>query len=144
MYDRYGTKGLLETNPAMAWIIIIVALAVVIFMIISMWKVFEKAGKPGWAAIIPIYSSIVLAEIAGKPIWMGLIMSLGAIIPVVGPIASIVFSVIVSLGVAENFNKSQGFGVGLALLGFIFYPMLAFGDATYKGAAKTNDELLDM
>lgn len=134
----------METNPALAWTIIILALAVAIFMIVSMWKVFEKAGKPGWAAIVPIYSSIVLAEIGGKPIWMGLILSLGGLIPVVGIIVSVVFSIIVSLGVAENFNKSQGFGVGLALLGFVFYPMLAFGDATYKGATKTNDDLLDM
>jgi len=140
----YNTRGILETNPALAWTIIILAVAVAIFMIVSMWKVFEKAGKPGWAAIVPIYSSIVLAEIGGKPIWMGIIMSLGGLIPFVGMIASVVFSIIVSLGVAENFGKTQGFGVGLGLLGIVFYPILGFGDATYKGMAKTNDDLLDV
>ena len=49
--------------------IILIYLAIVLLMIASMWKVFTKAGKPGWAAIVPIYNTIVLLEIVGKPIW---------------------------------------------------------------------------
>lgn len=123
----YSNRGLLETNPAMAWIIIIVALAVVVFFIAAMWKTFTKAGKPGWAAIVPIYNYIVLSEVAGKPIWMGLGMALGGMIPVVGIFVSLAFGIIIGIGVAEKFGKSQGFGVGLGLLGFVFYPIHSFG-----------------
>jgi len=141
----YSNRGLLETNPAMAWIIIIVALAVVVFLIAGMWKTFTKAGKPGWAAIVPIYSNIVLAEIGGKPIWMGLGMALGFVIPVIGGLVSLVFGILIGIGVAEKFGKSQGFGVGLGLLGLVFYPILGFGDAQYEGATAEdiNDEVLD-
>jgi len=94
-----------------------------------MWKVFEKAGQPGWAAIVPIYNGYVLTcEIAKKEILWFILM----FIPFVGIIASIM----VSLEVARKFGKSDGFGIGLAFLPFIFYPMLAFGDAQYQGRGK--------
>jgi len=47
----------------------IICIAVAVFYIATMWKVLEKAGKPGWASIIPIYNTIVLLQIAGRPIW---------------------------------------------------------------------------
>lgn len=143
---RYRTSGLLDTNPALAWIIIILAIAIAVVVIIGQWKMFEKAGKPGWACIIPIYSSIVLAEIGGKPIWMGLLLSLGGFIPVVGIFVVLAFGIVIGIGVAEKFGKSQGFGVGCGLLGGIFYSILGFGDATYEGAAlaDSNDDILDV
>ncbi|HKO56538.1 MAG TPA: DUF5684 domain-containing protein [Thermoanaerobaculia bacterium] len=99
----------------------IVVLLVAIFYIWVFWKVFEKAGEPGWAAIIPIYNLYVLCKIAGKPGWWVILL----LIPFVG------FIVLapVSIGVAHRFGKSTGFGIGLWLLGFIFYPVLAFSDA---------------
>ena len=115
-----------EPGP-MLWLVYI-AIAVVI--IAAMWKVFAKAGKPGWAAIIPIYNVWVLLEIVGRPGWWLILMLI--------PFVNIVASIIVSIDLAKSFGKSAGFGVGLALLGFVFYPILGFGDATYIGpAAKT-------
>lgn len=139
----YSQRGLLDTNPAMAWIIIIVALALVVVMIASLWKVFTKAGKPGWAAIVPIYNVIVMVQVAQKPGWWAAILLLAGIIPIAGPLVALVFQVLLGIAIAEKFGKSQGFGVGLGLLGFIFYPILAFSDAKYEGAKASNDSVLD-
>jgi hypothetical protein len=110
----------------MGYIVLIIELGIIVLSIAGLWKTFEKAGKPGWAAIIPIYNVIVLLEIAGRPIWWFILL----LIPIVG----VVIAIIVCLDVAKAFGKSAGFGVGLALLGFIFFPMLGFSDAQYLGA----------
>ncbi|MDQ0636451.1 hypothetical protein QF042_000016 [Pedobacter sp. W3I1] len=103
----------------------IIYLAVIVIAIVGMWKAFEKAGKPGWAAIIPIYNLIILLEIVGKPmIWI-----LWLIIPCV----NIVFAIWLYNLVSKSFGKSEGFTVGLIILPFIFWPILGFGDAKYLG-----------
>ena len=107
--------------------LVVLYLAVIVLMLASLWKVFTKAGKPGWACIVPIYNILVMLQIAGKPDWW--------IVLYFVPIANIVVSVLVSLAIAERFGKSVGFGVGLILLGVVFYPILAFGDAKYLGVA---------
>jgi len=113
----------------MEYVCILFYIAIIVVIIAAMWKVFEKAGQPGWAAIVPIYNGYVLTcEIAKKEILWFILM----FIPFVGIIASIM----VSLEVARKFGKSDGFGIGLAFLPFIFYPMLAFGDAQYQGRGK--------
>jgi hypothetical protein len=94
-------------------------------MFAGMWKVFVKAGKPGWAAIIPIYNLIVLVEIIGKPMtWVIFLL-----IPCVG----IVFGILACMELAKKFGKDPIYGVGLVLLGFVFWPMLGFGSAQYQG-----------
>jgi hypothetical protein len=98
-------------------------LIVLVVMIAAMWKVFEKAGEPGWAAIIPIYNFVVLLQIAGKPLWW--------IVLLLVPFVNFVIFILISIAVARNFGKGVGFGLGLAFLGSIFFPMLAWGDATY-------------
>jgi hypothetical protein len=103
----------------------VIWLAIVVLIIAGIWKVFTKAGHPGWAAIIPIYNLYILTKIAGRPWWWLLLFLV--------PIVSLVIAIILSIDVAKAFGKGTGFGVGLALLGFVFYPMLGFGDATYKG-----------
>ncbi len=99
-------------------------LAFAVLMIVSVWKVFTKAGKPGWAAIVPIYNIIVMLEIVGKP--------LGWIVLLLIPLVNFIAGILVSIALAEKFGKSTGFGLGLAFLGFIFFPILAFGDARFK------------
>jgi Family of unknown function (DUF5684) len=103
----------------------IIGLAFIILMIASIWKVFVKAGEPGWAVIVPIYNIIVLLKIAGKPVWWIILFLI--------PLVNFVMGIIVALGLAQNFGKSAGYGIGLAFLPFIFYPMLGFGDAQYTG-----------
>jgi hypothetical protein len=103
----------------------IVYLAIIILMIAAMWKIFTKAGKPGWAAIIPIYNTIVLLEVVGKPIWWFLLMFI--------PFVNIIILIIVDLELAKKFGQSTGFAIGLILLPVIFYPILGFGSAQYQG-----------
>ena len=101
-------------------------LAICGVMLASMWKLFVKAGKPGWACLVPIYNVVVMLQIAEKPVWWLLLY----LIPLVGTVVV----VIVTIEFAKAFGKGVGFGIGLILLGFIFYPLLAFGDAEYEGA----------
>jgi Family of unknown function (DUF5684) len=100
-------------------------LAVVVLMIASMWKIFTKAGKPGWAAIVPIYNIIVLLEIVGKPIWWIVLFLI--------PCVNFVAVILLALALAKSFGKETGFAIGMIVLPFIFYPMLGFGDASYRG-----------
>ena len=104
----------------------LVEIAVLVLLFAGMWKVFQKAGKPGWAAIIPIYNIIILLEITGKPIWWIVLYFI--------PIVNFVVALIVSIELAKRFGKGLGFGLGIALLPFIFYPILGFGDASYGAA----------
>ena len=104
-------------------IVTLVYIAAVVFMIASMWVVFSKAGKPGWASIIPIYNVFVMLSIAKKPAWWLLLFLI--------PFVNLVMAILVANGVATNFGKNGGFGLGLFFLPFVFYPILAFGDARY-------------
>lgn len=111
-------------------------IGVIVLVIVSIWKIFEKAGKPGWAAIIPIYNMIVLLEIVRKPIWWIVLMLI--------PLVNIVVAIIVYVELAKAFGKSAGFGIGMIFLSFIFLPMLAFGDDQYlDGAASSSGGALD-
>lgn len=103
----------------------LVWLAVMVLVFVSLWKLFEKAGKPGWAGIVPIYNAIVLLEIVGRPLWWIVLL----LVPCVG----FVVGILLCIDVARAFGKSPAFGIGLALLPFIFFPMLAFSDARYVG-----------
>ena len=102
----------------------VVWLLVVVLMIAGMWKVFEKAGKPGWAAIIPIYNIVVLLEIAGKPVWWIILFFI--------PVVNFIIAIMLGIAVATKFGKGVGYGLGLAFLSPIFVPMLGFGDARYN------------
>lgn len=110
----------------MAVILVIIYLAVIIAAIAGMWQAFVKAGAPGWGCLIPFYNIYLLTKMADKPAWWVVL----ALIPLV----NIVVFIIMSMEVAKGFAKSGAFGVGLALLGFIFWPILGFGDATWRKA----------
>jgi len=103
----------------------LVWLAIAGFYIYVLWKIFEKAGKPGWAAIIPIYNVIVVLEIVGRPIWWVILFLI--------PVVSLVISIIVAIDLSKSFGHGALYGLGLAFLGFIFAPILAFGSDTYQG-----------
>ena len=104
-------------------IFLVIELAILAVVVAGIWKTFAKAGQPGWAAIVPIYNLYVMLTIVGRPIWWILLY----FIPCVG----IIMAFIVAIDMAKAFGKGAGFGIGLALLPFIFYPMLGFGDAQY-------------
>jgi hypothetical protein len=104
----------------------LIYLVIAVVDIVAMWRLFTKAGQPGWAAIIPIYNLYVLVKVAGREGWWVILYFI--------PFVNIVVWFIVAIDVAKNFGKSTGFGIGIALLSFIFIPILAFGDAQYLGA----------
>jgi hypothetical protein len=106
----------------------LVFLALFVVMIASVWKVFTKAGEPGWAAIVPIYNFIVMLKVAGKPLWWIVLFLI--------PFANIIALILVTIALAKNFGKGVGFAIGLIVLGFIFFPILGFGDAKYIGQAQ--------
>ena len=108
-------------------IFLLIELAIVIVIIAGLWKTFTKAGKPGWAAIIPIYNIIVMLEITGKPIWF--------IILCLIPCVNIVMFILLYVWLARSFGQGVGFAVGLLLLPFIFIPILGFGSSKYIGPA---------
>ena len=114
-------------SPAVAMVLGLCYLVVVLLIIISLWKIFVKAGKPGWAAIVPIYNLIVMLEIAGKPLWWFILLLI--------PFVNIIVLIMVLISFARNFGKGVGFAIGMLILPFIFYPMLAFGDARYQPVA---------
>jgi hypothetical protein len=96
-----------------------------IIVLIAMWKVFTKAGKPGWAVLIPFYNLYVLLEIVGRPGWWLLMFLI--------PIVNVIFLVTVNFDLAKSFGKGTGFGLGLIFLTPIFILILGFGSAQYIG-----------
>lgn len=103
---------------------LIVELAILALIIVGMWKVFTKAGQPGWASLIPFYNVYILLKIAGKPGWWLILFFI--------PIVSIIFAILALLSLSTNFGKGAGFAVGLLLLPIIFFPILGFGSAEYR------------
>lgn len=130
-------------EPMLAFMIMMFALIPMIIILIAMWKIYTKAGKPGWACIVPIYNIIVLLEIVGKPLWWIFLFII--------PIVNIVVSIMVYHQLSLSFGKDVGFTVGLILLSIIFIPILGFGDAAYigpegnrNGDTRGDDQILDM
>jgi hypothetical protein len=103
----------------------IIGLLIALFLIVAMWKVFTKAGQPGWASIIPIYNLYVWCKIVGRPGWWIILLLI--------PFVNFIIGIILSIDLAKSFGKGAGFGIGLALLGVIFWPILGFGSAQYQG-----------
>jgi hypothetical protein len=113
---------------------LVVWLAIMVFMLVSWWIVFKKAGQPGWAILIPIYNFLVILRVAGKPWWWVFSMLL-VIIPIAGPILFLVVWILICNAISKNFGQGAGFTVGLVLLSIVFVPILAFGDYQYKAVA---------
>ena len=100
-----------------------------VLLIIAMWKIFTKAGKPGWASIIPIYNIVVMFQIIGLNPWLLLLY----LIPVVNFVVAIVFSIMQASRLSKAFGKGTGFAFGLFFLNPIFLLILGFGDSKYIG-----------
>src|SRR6059058_6265400 len=110
LQESTTTTGVSPLGAGVGMGVMVCYLAVILLMIASMWKIFTKAGKPGWAAIVPIYNIIVLLEIAGKPLWWFILMLI--------PFVNIVVFIMVLLSIARNFGKGAGFAIGMLFLPF--------------------------
>ncbi|MBP8238627.1 MAG: hypothetical protein KAX50_01595 [Saprospiraceae bacterium] len=89
----------------------------------GVWRVFTRAGKPGWVIFIPVYNQIVQCEIGRKPVWWVVLLFI--------PIVNLVVSIMIINGLSKAFGKDEGFTAGLVLLPFVFYPILGFGKDRY-------------
>lgn len=118
--DSMGLGGLLALLGA--YLIFVLVIAVV--MLISMWKIFSKAGQPGWAILVPIYNMITLLKVVRKPVWWILLMLI--------PFVNFIIIILVYLELAKVFGKDTGFGLGIVFLPIIFLPMLAFSNSEYQ------------
>lgn len=118
--ESVGLEGLLAILGA--YLVFVLAIAVV--MLISMWKIYSKAGQPGWAVLVPIYNLVVLLNIVRKPVWWILLMCI--------PFVNFIIAILIYLELAKVFNKDTAFGLGIVFLPLIFIPMLAFGKSEYQ------------
>ena len=122
-YGVSTSSGLTGAIAAMGLFFWILSMALGILKIVSLWKIFKKAGKPGWASIVPIYNIYIMCEIAEKEWWYILLLCV--------PFVNIYAIIVLYNGMAKKFGKGGGFVVGMILLPVVFFPMLAFGkDAT--------------
>ena len=116
---EYSASGQGQAPGPLFW------LAFTILMIAACWKVFTKAGQPGWASIIPIYNWYVLCKIVGRPGWWVILLLI--------PFVNFMVGIVLCIDLAKSFGKGVGFGIGLILLSVIFFPILGFGSAQYQG-----------
>lgn len=100
------------------------AVVVAIVTIVALWKVFVKAGRPGWASLVPIYNTYVTIKIAQKPGWWLLLLFI--------PFVNLVFLVLICMGVARHFGRSNWFGLGLAVFPYVFLCILGFNNDKYS------------
>ena len=114
-----------ECNP----LCVLISLAILVITIVGMWKMFVKAGKPGWGCIIPFFNLYLMIKIAGRPGWYLILFFI--------PLVNIIVGIVIVVDIARNFGKGIGFVFGLIFLGFIFYPILGFGSAVYRPVAHT-------
>lgn len=108
-------------------IAMLVWLLVIIAVLAGVWKTFTKAGQPGILSIIPFVNIYIMLKIAGRPGWWLILFLI--------PLVNLIIGIIMYIDLAKSFGKGAGFGLGLLFLGFIFFPILGFGSATYQGPA---------
>lgn len=108
--------------PVWAWVLYG---AIIFFILAAHWRIFTKAGQPGWAAFIPILNIYGMTKVVGKPGYWTLLFFV--------PIVNIIIAIWLVNLVSKSFGKDEGFTLGLILLPFIFWPILGFGPAKYLG-----------
>lgn len=120
---QYGEMERIPEGPGAVTMIVYLAIGVV--TLAGMWKIFAKAGKPGWASIVPIYNIVVWLQAVNRPVWWIILL----LIPIVGWVVAIV----ITNDLAKSFGKGIGWTFGLLFLPFVFYPILGFGSDEFVG-----------
>jgi hypothetical protein len=118
--DRYLSRDL---QKALAIVVALWWLAMIVYLLSGVGATFSKAGKPAWGAFVPLYNVVLLFDIADLSLWWAVLILV--------PFVNFLVVLLLAIKIAENFGRSAAFGVGLAFLGPIFYPVLGFGSARY-------------
>jgi len=114
-------------------ILLIAGAVFALFFIAVMWRIFSKAGEPGWTCLVPIYNYIVMLRVVGRPWWHLLLIMF---VPIYG---WLIIPIIMHFQLAKVFGRGAGFGLGLWLLPIVFFPILAFGSSRYVGPEGRRD-----
>ena len=123
--NSYEYENMARQAAIAGTVMTIVCIVLGVILLVSMWKIFAKAGKPGWASIVPFYNLYVLYEISwGKGIYFLLLLV---------PFVNAFIGILTLYKLGQNFGKSTGFIIGMILLPIIFMPLLAFGDSAFIG-----------
>lgn len=128
-YSYSTTDIALISSMLGVWFFVVLLLSV--FMIVCQWKIFDKAGEDGWKALIPFYNSYILYKIIWGNGWF-VLLNLLVLVPLIGWLIVFVISIKLCIDMAKKFGKSTAFGVGLVLVPYVFYAILAFGQAKYQ------------
>lgn len=121
--ETYDNSAQMGAIAGMLGTIFIVFGIIALILIVSQWKIYTKAGKPGWASLVPIYNLVVLLDIVKKPTWWVILMFI--------PLVNLVVAIIIIHNLSKAFGQGAGFTLGLLFLSLIFYPLLAFGNYNY-------------
>jgi hypothetical protein len=134
LFDEVFLFGLLMAYLAFAVPVFVVFIA-------AFWRLFSKAGQPGWAVLIPFYNLYIYTQIIKRPRWWMLLYLLCAI-PFIGAFGLLLLSIIDALRLAKVFGRSTEFGIGLILVNIVFVSILAFGKSDYDSFRVTEGDLI--
>jgi len=109
--------------PLAALLFILIGLAFTALWIAGAWKMFEKAGQPGWGILVPIYNLLLIVRIAGSPDWMFILLLI--------PGVNIVAHIFVSLELGKRFSRGAAFTIGLIFIPAVFYALIGFSSDQY-------------
>ncbi len=132
MFDYlFVASGMFKGGGAGTGLVFLISLIVLVWFVIAiagLWKMFQKAGKPGWGAIVPFYNLYLLIEIVGRPGWWFVLLFV--------PGVNLIIEIILAMDLAKSFGKSGLWGIiFFLLLGGLGYILLGFGSAEYVGPA---------
>jgi hypothetical protein len=113
-----------DSQRELSLVAAVTSVVMTLFALAGIGATFTKAGKPAWAAIVPVYNVVLLLRLAGRPLWWLLLLCI--------PFVNLFVFLVMSIDIAHNFGKRAAFGLGLTFLGFVFYPLLGFGSAHYR------------
>ena len=120
-----------------------IVVVLLVCLVVGRWKIFVKAGEPGWKAVIPFYSFYTQVKICAPLllywIWLGCyivnfilgLMRVSGVLPGIISLATFVLTVLASLKLSKAFGHGIGFAIGLILLPPIFLLILGFGSSEY-------------
>jgi hypothetical protein len=122
-------QSLVTVQSAGPGFIVFLYVGLIALNVVAGWRIFVKAGQPGWGIFVPIYNLYLICKIAGRPGWYPIVFLI--------PVVNILVSLFIAVDIARAFSKTLGFGFGLWILGFVFVPILGLGSAQYRGPVRS-------